>query len=320
MSTSEIKRTVSEFDRINVAFKEMGTDIKFKVIDLEEEAKKVRKYRLENKMSMQIAFDIVGVRTQGMGYESRDYSTFHAYDKDDSNDVYYGIVSSIHKDGNPIWTKIPLSKSEVFDLNNGTDMKKYLVMRMAAFVEGSPLQIEGHHTVKYKIIDQEIESKKAIKNADDLVKAIGRISKIRIEDAIRLSRWLGIPLSQSNTEADIKAKLINYATTNSSDFNEKYDSADRKYYEVLETGIKTGVIKDEIGVGYFFNGLAMGTKKPFVIDFFKKNPDTISSIEQEITGKDTVANKLGGSKEEEVKVDASGKDLKPMEFPPKSTK
>lgn len=288
-----IKSTVSEAERMGCEFIEVGDKVKVKVIDLQKEGEKLMKYRRENNMS-----NFVSIRaTQAkIGVE---YSYSHSYDKDYKSGIHYGILAGAYDDGNPKWYKINLKERETFDLEMENDRNKYLVMRMSPQVKDSPLDVGKS---RFEIVDKELASKEMINKSKEMQTALNRVDKLTAEDAIRVSRYIGIPVDVNFNENEIKSNLINYVIGNPAGFNAKWDSPTRKFQEIISTGVALGVIKHDVETGYRFHSHAMGTSEYAVLGFFAKNLDVVGAVEAEIGEKDFIVNKFAEkSKQEEVK-------------------
>jgi hypothetical protein len=290
-----IKSTVTEDERFKCATIEVGDKFKVLVIDLVEEGKKIMEHRRSNRMS-----NFVTIRATQAKFD-RAYSYSHSFDKDDKTGIHYGILAGTYDDGNPKWYKVNLNESETFDLERQSDRDKFLVMRMSGQVKDSPL-CNGKY--RYEIVDQELVSKNTVDKSKEMILALERINKVGIEDAIRLSRFLGIPVDLKSNETEIRANIINIAIADPFGFNQKWSSPSRKYEEVLTTGEALQVIKHNPATGYYFHNTIIGNSKYAALDYFRKNLDIVTAIEAEIGERDNAVNKF----KEEALADVSKKE------------
>jgi len=270
-------------EREHVPTKEVGTEIKIKVADIDAIGKSIMAKRNKDGMSPYI-------RINAINYDMKKGTSYtHTYDKDHKNGVYYGIVTGFYPDGNPKWFKIHLNESEHLNLNNDLDIKKWVVLRMSSVVDGSPL-CSGRP--RYEVYDSEIEAQGKINKVKAIQKSLGRCDKLKGANLIDFARFLGLDVAPGTTEKVLNGIVGEYALDDPIDFNKKFDDEKRRVYETFFNAIRCGVVKHEYSRGYMYKQVVLGSGEEDSVIYLSRHGDILTAVQIDVDDKDIVRNNI----------------------------
>lgn len=223
------------------------------------------------------------------------------YTKDHKTGIIYGIVIGINDKTNELsYQKVSIGDGAYLDLSNPIDRRKYIVLKHAHFVAGSPL---AQGKPRYKIVDREAEAKKIIainkkkRHAEDI------IDDLRIVEMYDMARTLGLPVETSSPDM-VKSELIKFVAKPASpghgnksggeQFLDIWDDVHRPILIMLKRCLATGVVNFDMNKGYVTkNNIPLGTSEPQVINYLLKNTSILLSLDNESKALDKALHTYG---------------------------
>lgn len=195
---------------------------------------------------------------------------------DRNTGIIYGIPTGINPKTKELeFMKINLRDSETFDLTNPTDAMKATVIRNSHFLEGSP-NVNGK--AKYKTFDAERQALNFLSQRASKRKAVDLAEGLFGETLIDVARLLGVP-PEANSLPTMHAEVIKRAEDNPKMFLEVYESPTRKEMTVFKRAMANGVIEQEIGTGYIYNGSPLGQTEGMVVEYLRDYPQVCQAID-----------------------------------------
>jgi hypothetical protein len=273
--------------------KEVGKDIKQRVVDVDKLGAYLFKKRSEEGMSPYI--DILSVKE----HQDRNNHQDFKFSKDAETGLLFGIVSGLYPDGNIKWLKIDIMDYETLNLNNISDLRKWVVLRYWSLMEGSPFQIEFPI---FKVRDPELEAIEEIQKATEIEEVLDLAKNLKGKEMLYFARAIGITgMKKGITERVLRGLILTRAIKEPNVFIECYKGKDRSLKEAFYNGMAVGKIQNDFEKGYVYRGVVLGRDEYGVIEYLRENMDTTREILREInTFDDFILYEEG--KKEEVKV------------------
>lgn len=274
--------TLAERKQIAEKFtKELGSNVKYRVMDVDTVARKIQTERKAQNLSTFI--EIKPVSEDQFKVPMR-LATFQ---KDPVTGVMYGIPAFVDDYGNIKWQKIQLNDAMSLNMENLNDAKIWAVIRFHPDVKNSPWQTQNPY---YEIYDPVIEADAKDLRIEMMKKAFGYVDKLILDSAamVMFARYLGAELHDQSNFKIVKSELLNYAEGNPKEFIEKYTSGVRKYHELLKTAIANAVVIESPDSGFMFKNIPMGYTEEEAVEFIKKDSAVAMGIADTIAKSDKV--------------------------------
>lgn len=282
---------------------EMGSKIKYKIIDIDKVVERILGFRKKEAMTPYV--EILPISEDMHKVPSR-VATFQ---KDPVTGVLYGIPVGEDEFGNIRWQKIQLQDQLSLNLDKKDDAKLWAVIRFYPGLQGSPWQEQNPY---YKVFDP-IEKARADRNEVELMKtAFDHVDAV-IKDPkamVQFARFLGLELMENSNYEIVRSKLLMEAKDNSAEFVRKWDHKLRSYGEHFESARALGIIKSEPDRGFLFKGISLGFSKEEAVKFLKNDTNVMTSINNELEEKDVVVRAVAKTlkKESEFAAKPAGED------------
>ena len=260
---------------------EMGSAIKFKVMDLNKVVKKIQQDRAEANVSPYVEIQPVSADAHKMP------NRLATFQKDPDTGVLYGIAIDQDEFGNIRWQKIQLHDHLSLNLDRPEEAKVWAVLRFHPDIQGSPWQNDAPY---YKIFDPTEVAKSEMSEIAAMKKAFGRVDKIkdRPRDMVLFARYLGEDLRENSNLDIVQGALLRFAKNRPFLFNQKWDSNERSFAERFHTGLALGIITQDVDRGYIYRQFQLGVTEEESIRFLKRDSNITGSLAHEIQEKDTL--------------------------------
>lgn len=208
--------------------------------------------------------------------------------RDSKSDICVGkLLGFDPKTGYPRWEKLKLEETEYLDLSNPLDRIKYICVKFSVFFEDSPNFRESNNST-YREVNPEEDAQKfliQLNKEDDAV----AIAKSLVPGSEELNN-VALALNFDPTHMSpmiLYAEIIKYARdpekvgglTGAERFLQVYNGSELHERSILRRGIMTGVVIEEYGKGYHYNGVSMGYNEQEAVLFLKKSPTVLTSID-----------------------------------------
>lgn len=282
--TTTRKVLVSMAERKEIAenmSKEWGTNVLYRVIDLDKVVKKIKADREAKNLSPYIEIKPVSADQHKMPMR------LNTFQKDPQTGVYYGILASVDQHGNPKWQKIQLNDNLTLNMDNINDAKVWAVLRFHPDIKYSPFQNDNPYYEVYDPVDHAVaETAKVHK----MKKAFEIVDKL-IEEPLEMvffARYMGADLQEQSNFEIVQGALLMAAQSNPAEFVRKYQDRSRKHEEIFTTGEALAIITEHPESGYMYGRLPLGLTREEAIEVLKKDGNVMTSILTEIEKKDTV--------------------------------
>jgi hypothetical protein len=276
---------------------QMGTNVKYKVMDVDKVAKRIMEQRKDH--SLTPFLEIQPVSEDAHKTPNR----MPTFQKDPLTGVLYGICLGDNEHGNPKWQKPQLQDHLSLNLENFNDAKIWAVIRFHPQIKGSPFAVQ---TPYYKIYDPVEKAREERSEIDSMKKAWDRIDSI-LDDPkamVNFTRFLGIDLPDNSNFEIVRGKLLAFAKNHPYDFNKRWESKVRSYGEYFESARAVGIVTSEPDRGYMFQSISLGMTKEEAIKFLSSDSTVMTSINNALTDKDevikSVARSINTKKEEKT--------------------
>lgn len=261
---------MTENERKEMPFKYYGSDtFKIKLADLEKFHEAYVAERKKNGMGMVIELKAVRIE------KHKELRKTISFVKDPMTSIHFGVPIGLHPDKNIKWQKIILGEYNSFNLKIPDEAFRWYIVRIHPEVNGSPFQSSE---ILWDIYDADIEAKKETAKALKVASAINKAVKMKKEEILPFHRYLSLALPPDPTPKKIKADLLIYAQNNSADFLEKFDSNDRKMWELYHSAKNLGIISYDIEKGFTYKGTFLGNSNLEVIRFFEEQSVITTAI------------------------------------------
>lgn len=205
-------------------------------------------------------------------------------DTSSGTQVYAGIPIGYDRETKAfVYQQIMVQDTEMLDLTVERDAKKWAVIRLHPYLEGSPNNKNNIPT--YKVLDEERRAevklaKRAIKRKAS-VNAEGLYGK----ELVDMCRMAGINTKMSPTRLSVA--IVDFAEENPEKFMEYYDSPVRQQNFIFKNALEIGVITQDPIIGYLFRGLPLGQTEPQSVEYLKEHPQTSRAIASEVELKES---------------------------------
>lgn len=270
------RKWIAEFATI-----EMGSKIKYKIMDIDKVIDRIKENR--SKMAMSPWVEIQPI-SEDMHKSPNRMPTFQ---KDPITGVYYGIPIGQDDFGNIQWQKIQLHDSISLNLDKRDDAKIWAVIRFHPDVQGSPWQSQNPY---YKIFDPIDQARVESDEIESMKLAFDRIDTIieSPKSMVNFARYLGEELQENSNWEIVRGRLLSAAKNRPVDFNKKWENKNRGYAEFFESARALGVIQNEADRGFIYKGISLGISKEDAIKYLSQDTAVMTGISNELAEKDSV--------------------------------
>lgn len=283
------------------AVRQLGTAIKFPVIDVGKAIEKIRADRASNNLSPYVEIQPISA---DMHKVPNKLATFQ---KDPITSVLYGIALNQDDFGNIRWQKIQLHDSMSLNLDKTDDAKIWCILRFYPELLGSPWQADRPY---YKVYDPTDEAKAEMGIIALMRKAFGRIEMIQEKpsEMVLFARYLGEELMENSNENIVIGTLFRYAKNHPKEFNRKWDSKIRSYGERFYSGVAIGVITQDAERGFIFRNIGLGGSEEEAINFLSRDSNVMGSLNGDLAEKDVLVRSISSKQGEKKKKEKKKKD------------
>lgn len=199
----------------------------------------------------------------------------HCYDA--KNDIYIGIPAGYdERTGKLKFQRIIIKEDELLNRANPQEAMKAAVLCNSYYVEGSPLQ---KPKPKYKIYDKEKEATGYAIEVKTRRRAQTVADGLSGSNLVEMAINLGLP-TEAMSPAVLFMEVGKIAEKDWKKFIEIYDNPDRKLYTVINRGLATGVLTEELGLGICYGKIPLGINKPLAVAALKENEGLCQTIDQ----------------------------------------
>jgi hypothetical protein len=209
--------------------------------------------------------------------------------KDNKFNVHYGIMTELDQNKNPKFRRIRFENGITLNLEDPENAKMWTVIRMHAKVAGSPNAV---FDPIFYVEDPSIQARKNISKATQMSRAFGIIDSLDGKELVSLGRYMGIELINSFGFETITGTLKEKAMSNPEDFLRKFDNSNRQYEELFVTAIELGVVREEVGKGYFYESILMGMTREEGIEKLRTDAGIRQSVISETRHKDETVKRI----------------------------
>jgi len=264
---------------------ELGTKIKYRIIDLDKAVARIRADRKKFQLSPYI--EIKPVSPDIHKIPSRT-STFQ---KDPITGVLYGIALDQDDFGNIKWQKIQIGDNMSLNLDRDNDAKLWAVLRFNPDIKGSPFQVQNPY---FEIYDPVAIARIEMDEVVEMKKSFDRIDMIKDKpvDIVMFARFLGEEIRDNASYDIVYNTLLRFARNHPAEFNKRWDNKLRSFGERFATAVSLNIITRDVDRGYVYRNIALGLTDEEAIQFLSKDANVMSSINSVINEKDTVVTSL----------------------------
>lgn len=176
-----------------------------------------------------------------------------------------------------IWQTVLVRDTVIYDLSIPQQRAEAIVVSRSPFVVGSPNFRPGSK-VMYKKTDKELEAQVFMKNratkrkAEELAEGLNGQALYDMAYAIGKDPKFMSPIMTHK-------EVILFAEANPARFLEILNSENRQALVILKRGFATGLIEQDLNRGFTYGGVSLGFSEEEAVDFLKKNPTTMTSID-----------------------------------------
>lgn len=196
---------------------------------------------------------------------------------DNKTGIYYGIPAGYDtKTGLLKWQRIIVREIEVLNRAVPAEAMKAAVCMNSYYVQGSPL-VKGKP--KYKVYDKEQEANEFVKELTNKQKAIAIAAGLTGIHLVEMGLNLGFVV-ETMSPAILYMEVNKYADKNHKKFLEIYNDADRHILTVINRGLATGILTEEVGLGICYGKVQVGISKERAVDTLKGNDQLRQTIDQ----------------------------------------
>lgn len=196
-------------------------------------------------------------------------------DKSSGVPVRAGIPIRIDKEsGEYIYQQIQVVDREVLDLSIIGDAKKWAVIRLCPFLEGSPNL--GTGVPVYKVYDEEKIAQRKLSERSVKRKATTIAEGLYGRELTDMARACGISLI-GRSETSLQVAVIDYAEDKPKEFMSIWDSPSRQENFILKQALEMGIIHQEV-TGFLHRTQFLGHTEPEVVEYLKTHPNVSIAI------------------------------------------
>lgn len=291
------------------AFKQMGKNITFKVMDVDKVVDKLRKDRDAKNLSPYIEIQPISED------KYKNVNRLPTFQKDPITGVLYGIAVDQDDFGNIKWQKVPLHDHMSLNLDNNSEAKMWAVLRFYPLIKGSPFQDSVPY---YKIFDPVMEAVKEEREVEMMMQAFNRVNILedKPKEMVHFARFLGQEIIDSSNYSIIRGTLMRFARNNPFEFNKKWDNRMRSFGELFYSAIATAVVSNNPERGFLFRNIPIGYTEEEAINYLSKDSNICNSVVDEVTLADKVVQNVAntmpdkeGEKKKGKKVEETVEDL-----------
>jgi hypothetical protein len=260
---------------------EMGTVIKYKIMDLDKVVARMKDQREARNLT-----DFVTVLPLSPDmYKAPNRSM--TFQKDPLTGVLYGLAIKQDQFGNIQWQKIQLSDSLPLDLTKSNDAKLWAVLRFSSDIEGSPF--EGDRAY-YKVFDPVEVAKEERSEVEMMKECFDRITSFQDnpKEMVLFTRFLGEDVNETSNYDVVMGQLLKKAKNYPAVFKKRWESKARSYGEKFFSAKALGIISTDADHGFTYNNIPLGVSEEDVIRFLAKDRNILNAINNELDEKDTV--------------------------------
>ena len=266
--------------------KEMGKEVKIKVLDMPAAVEYMRDLRKRKGLS---PFVIVKPVYENKHKEMRLSGT---YQRDPETGVYYGIPVREDQFGNVIWRKVRVVESETFHIMSSlNDAMIWTVLRFHPKLGGSPWAIVNPI---FRIFDPAENARKDVAKAKAMGQAFNVIKLLAEKplDMLNFARYMGEEITDYTSIGIIDGTLHSLAMNDPYSMIRKYNEPGRAYGQIFLAAYQTGLIGEIPGQGFYYKNTPLGMDMPDVINFLKKDKVIISTLIEDIQMQDPAAKSI----------------------------
>jgi hypothetical protein len=283
---------------------EIGSEVKYKVIDINKAVERIREQRKSNNMTPYVIIEAINPQMQ------KTYNRMPTFQKDPVTDVLYGILTGQDSFGNPKWMKPQLQESLSLNLDLVNDAKLWAVLRFNSNIQGSPFQTENPF---FKVMDPMAAARIENDEVKQMKLAFERVD-ILLKDPksmVMFARYMGIDFVESSNFEIVESELLKKARLKPSFFNANWDRKGRAYIELYKSALALGVIRNELDKGYYYKDIRLGVTEEEAIRTISKDNNISSAINNTIMDEDKVISnvKLTINKNSANLADINGEDF-----------
>lgn len=299
--------TITQAERKEIAancvYKQDG--LRERIVDVNKAVAVMMKYRAKKKLG-----PIVEIRRidSGLSKAVANGRTF-SFVGDMDNDIKYGIVNEIRRDGSVFWRKMKYQEQMTFNLNVQSQAVMWLIFRMHWALEGAPISGMGREA-EYRVYDPVVVQRNVVKNADALLDSLTFIKNSKVLKLVQLVRYYGLTAElQDESTLDgtiLRGLLIAEAQRNPIRFNKMKDNKDKQYFASIEAGISYGVLEHNLELGYIYKNINLGSSKEDVVEAFQQKQQLYHGFINEVNSVDTLTEKLRIENPEKDEDDGEG--------------
>jgi len=180
---------------------------------------------------------------------------------------------------------ITVKAVEFLDLSIPKQRLKWICIKNGPFLKGSP-NFQSQSKTIYEAVDRERQATEFFLNRKNSRKAADIAESLNHQELIDLAPALNLnPKAMSTIQLEME--VIKFATnpekingkTGAERFLEIYNSETRLELTILNRAISTGVVSLTRTEGYSFNGVSLGFSEYEAVQFMKKSPQLLNSID-----------------------------------------
>jgi len=276
---------------------QMGSKIKYDVMDVDKVAERISKERKSEGMTPWVEIQPI---SEDMHKSPNRVATFQ---KDPKTGVLYGIAIDQDEFGNIRWQKIQLHDHLSLNLDKRDDSRIWAAIRFHPDIQGSPWQKQAPY---YKIYDPVEEARKEISEVEQVRTAFLRVEKLldNPKSMVHFARFLGEDLMENANHRIVKGRLLAAARNHPFDFNQKWESKARSHAEHYFSAKSLGIIESYADRGLIFRGIALGFSDQEAIKFLSNDSSVMNSVVSELEEKDVVVQSVAKTVGDVEKVEA----------------
>lgn len=204
-----------------------------------------------------------------------------------NGEYHVGVATGFDRDGFITWKRFTVRGAEFLDLSIKADREKWICMKYAPFMKGSPNFLNSTKTV-YEAVDKEREANNFIMARRVRIKASEIAGSLVGEELSDMALALGLDPKSMSPDA-LWVEVVKYAEntikdratgkTGAETFLEIYNSESRQDMVILKRAISTGIVAQTPANGINWNGHVLGYSEPDAVAFLRQNQSIRASID-----------------------------------------
>lgn len=181
--------------------------------------------------------------------------------------------------------RFTVRSAEFLDLSIPKDRLKWICIKNGPFLKGSP-NFQSQSKTIYEAVDKERQATEFHANRRTKRKASEIAESLHGQELIDMAIALGLdPKILSTTQLEME--VIKFAEnpnrengkTGAERFLEIYNSDSRLELTILKRAISVGIVSENLNQGINYNGVSMGFTEFEALQFLKKSPQLLNSID-----------------------------------------